>query len=499
MKIQRRKALLFLSLLQLIFSGPAAQNISSYFEKIRNNEAALTAFISQMPKGGDLHNHYSGSIYAESYVNWLIEADYCINPQTLETVQPSANGECPSAPFTKFSTLKFSMKPAAFEIFKSTLIRRWSTKEYDQVHNDAREEHFFSTFGNFSPAGNINYNRGLRELVTRAKAENLSYIETMFTTIKLSKAEHQVDLIDNSDSIKNYNSILEELEKSKNAAMLKPVLKSLYWSIIQTLPVYKTAADFNRFIDSLHENFVGDDPAFTLRYQAFITRINDPLTTFINMVVAFEAVKQSSTGNLVGLNIVAPEDHPVSMQDYWLHMQMFAFCHTVYPSINYALHAGELTGGVVQPEELTWHISSAVYDAGAKRIGHGVDIAYEKNNYNLLRYMSVHHIPVEINLSSNEFILGVKDDRHPVLLYKHFNVPIVISTDDAGVSRTSLTEQYVLLARRYKEISYTDIKKFVYNGIVYSFIKDPVLKNKLIKDLDARFIAFEKYVLLNRR
>jgi hypothetical protein len=32
--------------------------------KIRNNEAALTAF-SQMPKGGDLHHHFSGSVYAE--------------------------------------------------------------------------------------------------------------------------------------------------------------------------------------------------------------------------------------------------------------------------------------------------------------------------------------------------------------------------------------------------------------------------------------------------
>lgn len=196
---------------------------------------------------------------------------------------------------------------------------------------------------------------------------------------------------------------------------------------------------------------------------------------------------------------IAPEDNPVSMRDYWLHMQFFAFCHlAVDPSVKYSMHAGELTESVVQPEDLAWHISSAVYDAGANRIGHGVDLAYEKNNYTLLKYMSSKKIPVEINLLSNEFILGVKDDKHPVLLYKHFNVPIIISTDDPGVSRTSLTEQYVLLAKRYDEITYQDIKNYVYNSITYSFINDPSLKEKIRADLDKRFKVFEEYILANK-
>ena len=33
--------------------------------------AELTLFFTQMPKGGDLHHHYSGSVYAESYVDFL--------------------------------------------------------------------------------------------------------------------------------------------------------------------------------------------------------------------------------------------------------------------------------------------------------------------------------------------------------------------------------------------------------------------------------------------
>jgi adenosine deaminase len=172
-------------------------------------------------------------------------------------------------------------------------------------------------------------------------------------------------------------------------------------------------------------------------------------------------------------------------------MILFKYCHSRYTNVKYAMHAGELTLGMVPPEQLTWHINQAVYTAGANRIGHGVDIAYEENSYDLLRYMAKNKIPIEINLVSNEFILKVKENRHPITLYKEFGVPIVISTDDAGILRTNLTEQYVLLAKRYKNMTYADIKQFVYNSINYSFIKEPEVKNQVLKDLDLRFQAFE--------
>jgi adenosine deaminase/adenosine deaminase CECR1 len=105
--------------------------------------------------------------------------------------------------------------------------------------------------------------------------------------------------------------------------------------------------------------------------------------------------------------------------------------------------------------------------------------------------MAKNKIAIEINLASNEFILNVKENRHPISLYSAFNVPIVISTDDAGILRTNMTEQYVLLAKRYKEISYAAIKQYVYNSLNYSFIQDEKVKRQLIKDLDARFTAFE--------
>jgi adenosine deaminase len=119
-------------------------------------------------------------------------------------------------------------------------------------------------------------------------------------------------------------------------------------------------------------------------------------------------------------------------------------------------------------------------------------LAYEAQVYDLLKVMQTQQIAVEINLTSNEFILNVKDDRHPILLYRGAKVPMVISTDDAGILRTNLTEQYVLLANRYKTISYAEIKQYIYNSIKFSFIEDEQLKLKLLNGIQQQIAAFEQ-------
>lgn len=104
--------------------------------------------------------------------------------------------------------------------------------------------------------------------------------------------------------------------------------------------------------------------------------------------------------------------------------------------------------------------------------------------------MKKDNVSIEINLTSNEFILGVKDSEHPVRLYTNSGVPIIISTDDPGILRTSLTEQYTLLVMRYG-FSYGEVKTFVYNSIKYSFLDDDT-KTSLTKSLDTAFSNFEK-------
>jgi adenosine deaminase len=35
------------------------------------NVAELNLFANLLPKGGDIHHHYSGAIYAETYLDWV--------------------------------------------------------------------------------------------------------------------------------------------------------------------------------------------------------------------------------------------------------------------------------------------------------------------------------------------------------------------------------------------------------------------------------------------
>src|SRR6266576_258801 len=59
-------------------SAGATARTSRYFESIRNSPPQLLTFLLQMPKGADLHNHLSGAIYAESYIQWAATSSDCI-------------------------------------------------------------------------------------------------------------------------------------------------------------------------------------------------------------------------------------------------------------------------------------------------------------------------------------------------------------------------------------------------------------------------------------
>lgn len=450
---------------------------ADYLQTIRDNRALLSAFFQQMPKGGDLHNHFSGSIYAESYFDYAVKSDFWVNLRTLELYD--------KAPATNADIKRFSEVKAAGGLaeLRYQLLRYWSIKDYFEG-DEASDKHFFDSFDRFDLASKGLVQDGLLELKQRAKSENVQYIECMYRS-----AKHGLDLRD----INAYRAKLDSLGGQKNAPALFKVLDTLYMHFT-TKGIEAKALEYAQGLEKIHRELRLDDTTFTMRFQTFVTRvIDDQLALFGNTVAGFMAAERSSL--LVGVNIVAPEDNPNSMRNYWLHMQFFKWCKAKFPKVKFSMHAGELTLGLVKPEELTWHINAAVQEAGAYRIGHGVDLAYEKEVFKLLKTMQTQNVAVEINLTSNEYILKVKDDRHPITMYRQAKVPIVLSTDDAGILRSNLTEQFVLLAHRYKNISYAEIKQYILNSIRYSFIEEEQVKLKLLNQLQVGFAVFERKMM----
>lgn len=113
-------------IISAIINLSQAQNANSYFEKIRDNEAELTAFFSQMPKGGDLHHHFSGSIYAEPMLEDAIADDFYLNTSTMEVLKEKRE----TGNWERFSTLS---KKGELYTYKQKIMEKWSAKDYNGV------------------------------------------------------------------------------------------------------------------------------------------------------------------------------------------------------------------------------------------------------------------------------------------------------------------------------------------------------------------------------
>ncbi|MYM35506.1 adenosine deaminase [Duganella sp. FT94W] len=423
--------------------------------------AELTMFFTLMPKGGDLHHHYSGAIYAEQYLEWVDKEGFCVNKTnyTIEKVKPYAGCLSGEGVLTDNTVL-------------ANLLQRWSDKDFYNhgAIQSPPDRQFFDTFAYFNPVASTNAVDGLQRLKQRAIQENVSYIETIYEIAPIAQdADFDKKALSAGVTEADFAALSAKLEKDQA---------------------------FQGWISSYLKNVdtvsVGiDDANFTLRYQPFALRFLSPSQVYSQIVSSFKLA--TSNPKIVGVNIVGQESVHVSMRDYALHMQMFKFLKSRYPQVKLALHAGELSLGMVEPEGLTFHIKDAIDVAGASRIGHGMDIAHESNPLAIMKKMRDQKIPVEVNLSSNDFILGIKDQAHPVTLFRKYGVPYVLSTDDAGVSRNNLSGEYVLYAARYQP-DYAEMKKLSYDSIRYAFLADAD-KQRLLKALDGKFAKFEAEIV----
>ena len=431
--------------------------------------AELELLMTMLPKGGDLHHHYTGAIYGETYLDWVGRQGFCVHRGTLriETQPPpppaEPGNECLGAEDVR-------KDPAVYR----GLLMRWSDKDYGNHFHDQPppDQQFFDTFGYFGPAAGYSPREGLLMLRQRAKDENVQYLETML------RSPPPVE-------IPPAGALLDALPPESPPATVDATLAPLYEQLDQDESVRGTVRTYRDQLAGWAQGL--DDDGFTLRLQTYVSRNSPPAQVFAGLYMAFRAAEDNPL--VVGVNIVGPENGPVAMRDYALHMRMFHFLRQRFPATRCAMHAGELVEGMVPPEGLRNHIALAVNEAGAQRIGHGIDVVHEADAVGLLAQMKRRDVAVEINLSSNDFILGVSGDAHPVTVYRRHGVPIVISTDDAGVSRSSLSHEYLLFASRYRP-SYDELKRVVHDSLRHAFLS-PAEKAGQLRELDRRFARFE--------
>jgi adenosine deaminase len=93
----------------------------------------------------------------------------------------------------------------------------------------------------------------------------------------------------------------------------------------------------------------------------------------------------------------------------------------------------------------------------------------EKGAIELLHEMAQRNVLVEICLTSNDVILGVSGNDHPLPIYLRYGVPVALATDDEGVSRSDMTHEYLRAVETY-HLSYADLKRMARQSLEHSFL-----------------------------
>lgn len=428
-------------------------------EAVRGNPGELRDFLRRMPKGADLHVHLGGAVYAESLIRAAAEDRLCVDLGTMGLVKAEAPAESPAQPVCGAGRVPAAR---AFEdqVLYDGLIDAFSMRSFVPSAGVSGHDHFFAAFGRFHGIDKRHTGEWLDEVTARAADENEQYLELMDTP-----------------DFSHTQGISKEVPWTDDFAKLREAL--LARGLAEDVRVARAHFDQAEAVRRERQHCGEARPlagcGVQVRYLYQVLRGFPRERVFAQALLGFEVA--SADPRVVGVNFVMPEDGYVSMRDYLLHMQMVGYLHGVYPAVHISLHAGEIAPGLVPWEGLCCHIREAVELAHAERIGHGVDIMYEREPRGLLAEMAGKHVMVEINLSSNDLILGVAGAAHPFPLYRRNHVPVALATDDEGVSRIDLTTEYVRAARTY-QLGYADLKEMVRTGLEHSFLPGASLWRK---------------------
>ena len=429
-------------------SGASAeQRAARYFNSVRRQPSLQLVFLRNMPKGGDLHIHLSGALYAENLIDYAASDNLCVDRTTSILIAPPCDDSCE----------KFTSKPGircayGDHVLYNSIVDAWSMRNWEPGE-ESGHDHFFATFDKFSLATRNRTGDALAEAASRAAEDRLQYLELMYTADSVQSGQLGSKLGWDDDFARMREKLL--------SGGLKQIVATTSKSLDD---------DESKMRSILKCGTAEANPgcAIKIRYLYQVLRGLPREMVFAQILFGFELAQADP--RFVGLNLVMPEDWYVPMHDFELHMKMLDYLHGLYPKVHISLHAGELAMGLVPPEGLRFHVRESVERGHAERIGHGVDVMNENHPIDLLREMARKNVLVEICLTSNDLILGVKGDAHPLPIYLRYGVPVALATDDEGVSRSDMTHEYLRAVQTYDFLGYKDLKRMARMSLEHSFL-----------------------------
>ena len=172
---------------------------------------------------------------------------------------------------------------------------------------------------------------------------------------------------------------------------------------------------------------------------------------------------------LVGIDLAGDESANSPKQLREMFMPFLQQC------IHITIHAGE-----TQPVDNIWE---AVYHLSADRIGHGLKLMDKEE---LIHRFIDKNIGIEMCPSSNRQIVGYgkeNDEEYPLKKYMERGLKVTINTDNQGISRTSMSNEFYEAARLCGGLSLWDCFVLIRNNLIISFA-DTTTKWELIREYE---------------
>ena len=420
-----------------------------WFEKFKSeaSDSELHEFLYEMPKGGDLHLHLSGSGFPEWWYELAIASEqsgyvyytkirlnncrlpnwdsFSVRPyhlmyQTLVSHNWEKLSKCEKGEFVLLSELDHNQKKA----FMSSL-------KLDLPH-EGREEFFGA---HWQRLGDLTANPFLiGELLAKNiiafAAEGLLYLEPQINSF-------------------GYRSPSGTTISSQEAV-------KLFSQRIQQEDVVETGV--------------------TVRFQQSILRFLPEAEDLLRS--AYEVV--SNNDLYVAVNMVGREDndkgHPLRF------LSTLRDLRRSYSGVRLSIHGGEV-------DEPNYHVRDTIL-LGAERIGHGLNLITDPETMRLMR-----HGPylVEINLISNLLLEYVSDyDAHPFPEYLRTGIPVALSTDDRGMWDSTMTDEFFVAVKEFN-LTWEEIKQLSRNSLKFAFVHEKK-KTTLIDLYERNIEKFEGQV-----
>jgi adenosine deaminase CECR1 len=421
-------------------TSAAAATPGERFEEFKRTAtpAELYTLLYALPKGGDLHNHFGGSILPEWWLEAAIDPAVSGGEKFYARTRFLNHPDSPQ-PFLQFVTIRefeFNALPThlreeyvALDALDDAGRAAWISSVKLDLHGEGRDEFFGTTFqrldGLRSHAGVVF--AVMKRCMEAFAAEGVRYLEWQFGVFGHNERDGT------------------------------------------RVPADEMARRVGEFLDRPDVNALG----VTVRFQEAILRFRPTAEKQLEAVYKFVDANRDLW---VGINMVGIEERGPGYPKRFL--EAFRRMRTATPGIPLSIHAGEM-------DAPNTHVRDTLV-LGATRIGHAVNLIHDPDTMLLMRGKTL----VEINLISNQLLEYTPDvSKHPFPEYLRTGIPVCLNTDDRGMWDSNLTDEYYTAVTVFN-LSWDELVSLGRNSLVHSFVQ-PDVKAALLEAYEDDVQAFE--------